>query len=218
MVYHTAVPFHRNIRTVRLADAAAPLPAKPPTPPAPTVSAPPPPPVPRADPDRERLREVLAGLAEVGENLYEQQATRLREMQQAAVELAVAVASHLTYQQLEAGTFPVDALVRHVVEQIGQAAAVTVYLNPLDLELLQRHGGKSLPEGVEIRLLADPALARGDCRAETGDLTLLAQLRENIREVREELLHTLPEAEVERRRERPGAPPLGRFPDRRRLA
>jgi flagellar assembly protein FliH len=161
---------------------------------------------------------VLAGLKGLSENLYEQQADRLREMQRAAVELAVAVASHLTYRQIEADEFPVAALVRQVVDQLTPTRAVSVYLNPLDLDLLRRSGAEPLEGGPELQLLADPALSRGDCRGETEDLTVVSQLEENIRGLREDLLRTLPEAEVERRRQRPGAPHLSRFPDRRQTA
>jgi flagellar biosynthesis/type III secretory pathway protein FliH len=68
----------------------------------------------------------------------------------------------------------------------------------------------------ELRLVADPALARGDCRAETGDVAVLANLDEHLAEIRRDLLQALPEAEVERRRG--GERALRRFPERRHTA
>jgi hypothetical protein len=223
MMYQTTIPFDSGIRAVCLVDPEMPLSRA-----APAIRAarhaPPPEPSPQPpqtphDPEREHLRDVLAGLKDLGQDLYVQQVDRLREMQQAAIELAIAAAAHVIHQQIEANDFPIQSLVRHMVEQLAPCHAVTIYLHPLDLALLKRRSGEDgLPQGPEIRLLADPALQRGDCRAETADLTLLSQLDSNLQALRQQLLHSLPHAEVERRQSHPGVPALGRFPDRRQTA
>ncbi len=60
------------------------------------------------------------------------------EMRQAAVELAIAVAGRVVFDKLQAGDFPIEEMVRQAVARLPAAPAVTVYLHPEDLALLQR--------------------------------------------------------------------------------
>jgi flagellar assembly protein FliH len=145
---------------------------------------------------------------------------RLAEMQRVAVEVAVAVASHVLYERIESGDFPVEELVRAAVQRLDPRQAVTVRLHPEDLALLERRTAEEplfALDTEELRLVADPALGRGDCRAETGDVAVMANLQEHLAEIRHDLLRALPEAEVERRK--PAAERnLRRYPDRRATA
>ena len=168
---------------------------------------------------RERLESVLGRLSDVARDLHASQRGRLDEMQRVAVELAVAVASHVLYERLESGTFPIEELVRAAVKRLEPRQAVTVRLHPDDLALLERRTSEEplfALDTEELRLAADPSLARGDCRAETGDVAVLANLAEHLAEVRRDLLQALPEAEVERRKRRRAG--LRRYPDRRATA
>src|SRR5262249_14278060 len=148
--------------------------------------------------DHAEVLALLASLRDLGRTLSEQQGNRVRELQHAAVELAVAVASHLTYQQIEAGDFRVAALVEQVIQQVGPRDAVRVYLNPPGRPWLHRQGEGPLPLGPEVRLQADAQLKRGDCRAETDDVMLLSQPEDNIQALRQDLLRTLAQPEVRR--------------------
>ena len=57
-------------------------------------------------------------------------------MQKLAVELAVAIASRLLHDQIQAGDYPVENLVRTVVERLDTPQPVTVFLHPEDLAAL----------------------------------------------------------------------------------
>jgi hypothetical protein len=207
MHYQTTIPFARAIRDVVLVSASVPLPFGPPIRPeafadlqVPATVPPEHSPSPAEVEDRQKIDQLLIGLTELGRDLRQQQQQRLREMQQAAIELAVAVASRLVHAQIAAGDYPIENLVRHVVNQLGAPQAVTVVLNPADLALLKRRLGDEplLEDNPNICLLGDPTLNRGDCRAETADVHLLAQLEEQINELRETLLRSLPESEADR--------------------
>ena len=171
--------------------------------------------------ERQRLEELLQQMVDVTQDLKTQQGDRLEEMQQVAVELAVAVASHLVYRQLEAGDYPVEELVRKAIKQLEPREAVTVSLHPEDMAALERRLGNNplLPlDTNEVRIVADATLARGDCRAETGDTSVMTQLEQHLTEIRRDLLHCLPEAQVERRKPPSEEPTLRRYPDRRYTA
>src|SRR5438552_14778245 len=124
-------------------------------------------------------------------------------MQQVAIELAVAIASRLLHQRIEAGDFAVENLVRQVTERLEPQEALTVYLHPADLALLKQQGqtgAKWHPGEGKLKLVGDDSLSRGDCRAETGDMSLLLKLDKQLEEMRKHLLNALPEAEIEQRK------------------
>jgi hypothetical protein len=229
MIHEVAIPFHAAVRGVAVIDPALPLEPLPPSPQAappprpvelPPVEPPPAPPAQdrQAEEDRRAIAEVLDGLMEVGQELRAQQRQRLDEMQQVSVELAVTIASHLLQQSIEAGDYPIAKVVRQVTERLEAKQAVTVFLHPLDVTLLESNLGNHtlFDDGRSVSVVADASLNRGDCRAETGDMSLLSNLQEHLAGVRDMLLNSLAEAEIERRK--PGEQNLRRFPDRRQIA
>jgi flagellar biosynthesis/type III secretory pathway protein FliH len=234
VIYEAAIPFRVGPVHIQLVDPALPLePARRPVEP----SQPDPVAVAAIDPEqvrreaekarieqvareeRERLEGVLGQLLDVARDLRAAQRGRLEEMQRVAVELGVAVASHVLYERLESGEFPIEELVRAAVKRLEPRQAVTVRLNPEDLALLERRTAEEplfALDTEELRLVSDPSLGRGDCRAETGDVAVLANLDEHLGEIKRDLLHALPDAEIERRKS--GEQRLRRFPDRRATA
>jgi flagellar assembly protein FliH len=213
-VRELVLPVPSQLRDVVLADPSVPL-----------VRVPEPPPQPPPDrhlvEEQEAIQRVLAHLTELAGELQAQQRQRLEEMQQVAVELAVAVASRLVHERIEAGAYAVDALVRQAVEQLQATGPISIYLNPQDLELLEKRlRARSGPvlDAAKVRLLADAALARGDCRADAGESSVEFQIQQQLAEIRRHLLEVLPDATLERRRPLPADRPLRRFPDRRHTA
>ena len=170
--------------------------------------------------EREAIARVLAGMAESAQNFDARKRQLLAEMQQVAVELAVAVAGRLMHQKIEAGEFPIENVVRQVVEQLGAKQSVQVCLHPDDLALLaQRLGDAPLATAsADLQLVADAELSRGDCRAQAGELSVLSQLDVQLADLRRQLLGSLGHAEIERRKTQPGDRSLRRFPDRRQTA
>ena len=167
------------------------------------------------------LERLLANFDELTSDLHSQQRQRLAEMQRVAVEVAVAVASRLIHQRIEAGDVAVQSLVRQVAERLESRETLTVYLHPADLALLEQQAGdcqRLIPGEGSLKLIADASLNRGDCRAETGDMNLVLRIDQQLEEMRKHLLDILPDAEVEQRRAQPGDRQLRRFPDRRHIA
>lgn len=165
--------------------------------------------------EREAVERTLAHMTDVAHELKAQQRQRLTEMQQLAVELAVAIAGRLVHDRIEAGDFAVETLVHQVVERLETKQAVTVYLHPADIALLERRLGEGqalFPNNAEVRLAADDSLNRGECRAETGDVSVLSRLEEQLATIRQRLLGSLADAEIERRK---AGQNLRLFPDRR---
>jgi hypothetical protein len=223
VVFEATIPVGKRLLGIAVGDGPI-LEIAPPATAATPVAAPIPEPEPPRGPSGEDIafmERLLANFEELTNDLRAQQRQRLVEMQRVAIEVAVAVASRLVHQRLEAGDFSVDGLVRQVAERLEAKDALTIHLHPADLSLLEKQAGdcrRLLPGDGNLKLIADASLNRGDCRAETGDMSLVLKVDQQLDEMRKHLLDILPDAEIEQRRAQAGDRQLRRFPDRRHIA
>ncbi|HTU18366.1 MAG TPA: FliH/SctL family protein [Gemmataceae bacterium] len=166
-----------------------------PLPPVPVAAKAPPPPSP--DPaaiqreEQQAIEKSLRQLRQAVEQLGTRYDAMAAEMRQAAVELAIAVAGRVVFDKLQAGDFPIEEMVRQATARLPAAPIVTVYLHPEDLALLQRRlSDKELSplHGSQTRFEPDPSLRRGGCRAEAGEIHVLADLASHLAELRQQLL------------------------------
>lgn len=173
----------------------------------------------REEHERRAVDETLAALAEAAESLTRSRNELLGEMQQAAVELATAVAMRVTYDQLQTDRFAIEELVQAVVHRLGATGPVQVRLHPEDLALVNRRRGEGRgAESPDLQLIADESLGRGDCVADAGEVGFASFLEEQLNGLRQHLLRNLSDAQIERRKAAAGNRGLRRFPDRRQTA
>lgn len=170
---------------------------------------------------RNRVTELLTTIdIRVGE-LEQMQRQSLGELQEVSIELALAVASHVTHEKISSEDFAIEQIVQHVVASLRSDEAVTVRLNPEDLCLLEsRLQGQPPPWSAckSVTIVGDGSLPRGDCRADGPDFSVLSRVELQLSEIRQHLLECLEHAQTERRRTQPGTGDLRRFPDRRETA
>ena len=167
------------------------------------------------------IEQVLDSLTEAVQEIEQRREQSLSELQQVAVELAVAIASRLIYEKVEANDFAVEKLVEQVVCRLEPQTAVTIRLHPEDLTLLERRLEGKLTRWSnqeKIRFVPDGSLGRGDCRADTESFGILSKIELQLSEIRQHLLETLDYAQTERRQAPAGDQGLRRFPDRRDTA
>lgn len=134
--------------------------------------------------ERQHLEAICARLQALLTQFPERQAKELDDWRHAAVELALAVAARVLRRAIDAGEFPIEQMVQEMIAPLAASGEVCVYLNPQDLRAFG-----DCPAG--LRLAADPALGRGDCRVEDGNRLLIARLPEYLREVREAMIRSL---------------------------
>lgn len=159
--------------------------------PAPLPKAPPPDPFQKEREERQAIEQVLEQLRSAAAQMRTHYQTMLDEMRQAAVELALAVAGRLVFDQLQDGVFPIEEMVRQALARLPSAPSFTVYLHPEDRKLLQQRLADQplLPaRETQVRIETDAALKRGSCRAEAGEIHVLADLAEQLAELRRHLL------------------------------
>lgn len=172
----------------------------------------------------EEWRTIEAAFAAIDERIQDIEQRRqqsLAELRQAAVELAVSIASRFIHERIAAGEFAVEKLVEQVLAKCELRQPVEIRLHPADLELLERRSqGKRIPwrNHESYKLVADGALQRGDCRVEAGELGVLSMIETQLSELRQHLLENLDDARIERRQTQGGNRSLRRYPDRRETA
>lgn len=144
--------------------------------------------------EQEAIERVLNGLSQAAASFQQHEREYLQAMQKLALELAVTIASRILHDQIQAGDFPLEKIVRKLVERLESTHPVTVHLHPEDLSLLERRLGEgcaAFSKNVEVHLAADPGLARGNCRARAGDVSVLAHVEKQLVDIRRELMQSL---------------------------
>lgn len=162
-----------------------------PLPPIPHPKPPPPDPQQRLQEERQAIEQVLEQLRNAAALSATRYETMCEEMRQAAIELATAVAGRVVFDKLQADTFPIEEMVRQALTRLPAAPSFTAYLHPDDLRLLQQRLGDEplLPaRDTRVRIEADVSLSRGGCRAEAGEIHVLADLADQLAGLRQHLL------------------------------
>ena len=211
-----AAPPPREVRvsfSLRLHDAAVVHPDAPLPPPAVVAADPwaedPPPPPPAPPPtdlwvteigaqlsaDRKAIEAVLGSIRGAADGLKEQHAARLGEWRTAAVEMGVSIAAKLLHERVSSGEFAVEEIVRGMAADLHDEV-LSVRLNPRDLELLEKRldGQPLLSDAADPRLIADPQLARGECRMEAKSAVSVSDLPRQLADVRDDLLRRIARA------------------------
>jgi hypothetical protein len=184
-------------------------------------SQPAPPPVPPVTQHDPQIVQLLESISQTLADLETRRRESLSELQQAVVELSVAIASQLTYRIIESGEFAVEKMVEDAVSRLPAAEHVTLRLNPEDLALFHQRL-KAIPatalDARSLQLAADPAIKRGGCLAELPEQGILCDIELLLGDLHTELMEGLSDAQVERRRTQGADRSLRRFPDRRETA
>jgi len=167
------------------------------------------------------LRPLLDSIRGTLGQLDERRQQSLAEMQQVALELAVAVASHLVFETIAADQHAVEELIRQAVHNMGLDSVPTVHLHPNDLELLQQRLAREPAawNTDQLTLRADASVARGGCRIEAADgRQMVSDISSRLSEIRRHWMEELDDSQIERRSSAGEGRALRRFPDRRETA
>ena len=131
--------------------------------------------------ERGKLRSALAALSAAATQVAQLRRQVLQQSEQEIVALSLAVAQKVLMQEIEAGRYSIDAIVRQAVASLPAGQDVVLRLNPADLERCQLAGQRTAAEaGGILRFIADPSISPAQCVAETSDAavesTIIAHL------------------------------------------
>ncbi len=146
--------------------------------------------------DRERIETALAAMQQTATELRSKHEERIAELQRAAVEFGVIIASQVIRKQMEIGEFPIETRLREIISQLSESEPVTIRLNPADLKLLSdRLDGEPLAsDRSDLKVQADSNLSRGECQVDSREGMLLSDVTTEIQDMREELLRRVKNA------------------------
>lgn len=112
------------------------------------------------------------------------------DIQRTAIELAHAIASKLVMDRVLSDQFPIENLVREVIERLNTEQPIVVKLHPADLVVWQERvvSQAAISFGDRVQVQADASLKRGDCQASSGEVSIVYELRRQIEELRQQLI------------------------------
>ncbi|MEZ5944381.1 MAG: FliH/SctL family protein [Planctomycetaceae bacterium] len=166
------------------------------------------------------LLAALDGIRGAVTELEGRRQASLNELQQLAIELAVAATAKLTGYVIEENQHDIVGLIRSLTSDLSPTQSAVLYLHPEDVDLvreLTNEEANKLPDSIQLRPNAQ--LARGSCRLdESAGQIRISEIRRRLTEIYNEWLEDLKHAQIERRNAERNARPLQRFPDRRGTA
>lgn len=169
--------------------------------------------------DSNSLAAILAQINERIESIDAARAHNLCELQELAIELAVAIASHIVKTRLDAHQLNLDELVQSAIAQLVPAEKITVRINPLDrVDLKQCVDEPFTQLSQKIDIVDEQDLPRGACLVTGDDHGMISTLESRLENIRDTLLEGIEYARIERRKAIDTSGTLRRFPDRRKLA
>lgn len=169
----------------------------------------------------EELLALLESIRDAVRDCEQRRQQSLGELQQVAIELAVAASSHLVFEAIEQEQFGVQRLVEQAVDQLGLQAPFEVRLHPQDVELLDRQlAGQPAPwMDRQVAIHADASMPRGGCRVESAEgRIVVSDMAVRLSDIRRHWMEELDDAQIERRESQANGQPVKRFPDRRETA
>jgi len=118
-----------------------------------------------------QVRQVLSHL-ETEVNSIRASHEKLRgQMQQQAIELAVALTSKVLCQQIQESSFPLSEMVDQLLGEADVQQPATVYVHPSDLKMIRIQKANAVADEnakdkiqKDLKWLADPGLPRGSAR------------------------------------------------------
>jgi len=134
-----------------------------------------------------RVQAGVIALTEAAERIDEAREAAQSEIGEFAVQLGSEIACHVVKQEVDAGRYDLERIVRDVLaaSDVGRGHC-TVHLNPADLELAQQYPFRT---GTEFE--ADPAINAGSVRVTTPQGLLVRDIDAVTRAIREKLLGDL---------------------------
>jgi flagellar biosynthesis/type III secretory pathway protein FliH len=139
----------------------------------------------RLDEEGRRLAETRAALTKAIEGLRAAESDVLAGAEAQVIELSLAIAGKVIMQEIEAGRFQMEPVVREALRHVPSRRDVIVHLSPPDAAAWQQGGTVAPANGMKV--VADSTLSRGDCLVETAEAAVLATVTERLEAVAQTL-------------------------------
>jgi flagellar assembly protein FliH len=136
--------------------------------------------------ERDRLASALAAVQEAGGQLAMLRGKTLKDAEAQIVELAINIARKVLMQEIAAGRYEIEPIVRAALAGAGGRQDVVVRLNGDDLAQCRLAGAEEGQAGP-VRFVADPSIRRAECLVETPDGVIESSIEQHLDGVAEAL-------------------------------
>ena len=106
-----------------------------------------------------------------------------KAVENALVELALTLAKKIVHVEITQSKKPIIQAVSEGVKVIGGESAVSLHVNPQDLEIIENLFGEQQSDKNRLTIGSDPALNVGDCYLNTVNSSVSLNLDERINQV-----------------------------------
>ena len=146
---------------------------------------------------REQLTQARKALEDALEKLPQLREKMIRESEEQLVELALEIARKVLMQEVQAGRYEIDPIVKEALLHVPARQDVTVHLHPDDWAACQtaREAEGSAAAG-NVRFVADPSVRRAACLLETSEGTVESAVEANLENIAEALKEDSPNRDV----------------------
>ncbi|MGC8490334.1 MAG: FliH/SctL family protein [Syntrophobacteraceae bacterium] len=135
------------------------------------------------------VQVVSAQLERIARNLETLPTRVLNDYREWLIGASITIARQIVKREISTTPEIVADLTGELLEEIGQHGTLTVYLNPGDLELVEKKAGIApQTEGKNFVLRADAKLERGGCRVESAIRLIDASIETMFERLEKELL------------------------------
>lgn len=143
----------------------------------------------------ERVEAVTAQLGVAIQELAAVRGVLMRRSERDLVRLAVSMAERILRREIDMDRELLVVMARVAIDRLGEQAAATIHLNPVDLDAIQARRSPEL--GTSVELVADAAVPRGGCVVKSAFGTIDTGIDSQVRELSRALLGDDVERETE---------------------
>jgi flagellar assembly protein FliH len=135
------------------------------------------------------VRQTLQALQTASREFRTMQGEFFGEAEEQLVDLALDIARKVLAQEIKAGRYEIDPIVREALGNVEGCREVVVHLNPEDYEHCNASSTGAENEGSSegLRFVADPGVPRAGCLLETPHGTIESLVEGQLAEVQKAL-------------------------------
>lgn len=138
--------------------------------------------------EQEQLRQALAAVQQAGEEFHRRQEEFLRQAEGQLVELAMRIARKVLAQEIQAGRYEIEPIVRDAMQQVSARHETIVHLHPEDFA---RCSSLDDPARTgQVKFVSDAAVERAQCLLETAEGVVESSVETRLEDVAEALRHS----------------------------
>jgi flagellar biosynthesis/type III secretory pathway protein FliH len=140
------------------------------------------------DPEREKLKQLCGALAGAVHKLDQLQADVLEQSEQQLVDLAMAIARKVLMQEVDAGNYDIESIVKEALKRVSPRREVVIRLSPQDHARCEmaRQEAEAGSEG-RVKFVPDPQVEPAQCLVETVEGTIESSMETQLANVAEVL-------------------------------